>query len=76
MNLHQHARLSPRGRALLVDRILVHGLRVEEAAQAAGVSVRTAYKWLRRFKEEGSAGLMDRSSRQFDLLPVIWSSQK
>ncbi|MCW0456785.1 IS481 family transposase [Xanthomonas sacchari] len=63
MNLHKHARLSPRGRALLVDRILVHGLRVEEAAHAAGVSVRTAYKWLRRFKEEGTAGLMDRSSR-------------
>ncbi|MCW0404763.1 hypothetical protein NB689_000236 [Xanthomonas sacchari] len=63
MNLHQHARLSPRGRALLVDRILVHGLRVEAAAHAAGVSVRTASKWLRRFKEEGTAGLMDRSSR-------------
>jgi Transposase and inactivated derivatives len=46
-----------------VDRILVHGLRVEEAAHAVGVSVRTAYKWLRRFKEEGTAGLMDRSSR-------------
>ena len=35
MNLHKHARLSPRGRALLVDRILVQGLRVEEAAHAA-----------------------------------------
>ncbi|WP_448479054.1 IS481 family transposase [Pseudoxanthomonas mexicana] len=63
MNLHKHARLSPRGRALLVDRILVQGLRVEEAAHAAGVSVRTAYKWLRRFKEEGPQGLVDRSSR-------------
>lgn len=63
MNLHKHARLSPRGRALLVDRILVHGLRVEEAAQAAGVSVRTAYKWLKRFKQEGVEGLADRSSR-------------
>ena len=63
MNLHKHARLTPRGRALLVDRILVHGLRVEEAAQAAGVSVRTAYKWLKRFKEEGLGGLADRSSR-------------
>jgi transposase InsO family protein len=62
MNLHKHARLTPRGRALLVRRIH-HGLRVEEAAQAAGVSVRTAYKWLRRFREEGEAGLMDRSSR-------------
>ncbi len=63
MNLHHHARLSPRGRALLVDRILVQGLRVEEAAQAAGVSVRTAYKWLKRFREEGAPGLFDRSSQ-------------
>ncbi|MNP05564.1 IS2 transposase TnpB [compost metagenome] len=62
MNLHKHARLTPRGRALLIQRML-NGLRVEEAAQAAGVSVRTAYKWLRRFREEGEAGLMDRSSR-------------
>ena len=62
MNLHKHARLTPRGRALLVQRI-GRGLRVEDAAQAAGVSVRTAYKWLRRFREEGEAGLQDRSSR-------------
>lgn len=45
MNLHKHARLTPRGRALLVQRML-NGLRVEDASQAAGVSVRTAYKWL------------------------------
>lgn len=63
MNLHKHARLSPHGRALLVDRILVQGLRVEEAAHAAGVSVRTAYKWLKRFRQEGPGGLVDRSSR-------------
>uniref|UniRef100_UPI0012DFC0A0 leucine zipper domain-containing protein n=2 Tax=Zestomonas thermotolerans TaxID=157784 RepID=UPI0012DFC0A0 len=62
MNLHKHARLTPRGRALLVRRI-EQGLRVEDAAQAAGVSVRTAYKWLRRFRQEGEAGLADRSSR-------------
>ena len=62
MNLHKHARLTPRGRALLVERMLEHGLRVEEAAHAAGVSVRTVYKWLRRFREEGPAGLHDRSS--------------
>ena len=50
VNLHKHARLSARGRALLVDRILVQGLRVE-AAHAAGLSVRTACKWLKRFKK-------------------------
>jgi transposase InsO family protein len=34
-----------------------------EAAEASGVSVRTAYKWLVRYREEGPAGLRDRSSR-------------
>ncbi|WP_146091960.1 leucine zipper domain-containing protein, partial [Xanthomonas codiaei] len=63
MNLHQHARLTPRGRALLVQRIVEHGLRVEEAAHASGVSVRTAYKWLARYRLLREDGLQDRSSR-------------
>jgi transposase InsO family protein len=63
MNVHKNARLTPRGRALLVRRIVEEGLRPVEAAQAAGVSPRTAYKWLRRFETEGWAGLEDRSSR-------------
>ena len=63
MNLHHNARLTPRGRALLVRRITEDGLRPAEAAQAAGVSVRTAYKWLARYRAEGLAGLYDRSSR-------------
>ena len=36
---------------------------VRRAAQAAGLSERTAYKWLRRYREEGLTGLVDRSSR-------------
>ena len=63
MNSHKHARLTPYGRALLVRRMLDEGLRAEEAAQAMGVSVRTAYKWRRRYLAEGEAGLCDRSSR-------------
>ncbi|WP_154582629.1 leucine zipper domain-containing protein, partial [Xanthomonas oryzae] len=63
MNLHKHARLTPRGRALFVQRIVEHGLRVEEAAHASGVSVRTAYKWLARYRLLGEDGLQDRSSR-------------
>ncbi|MBH8372582.1 IS481 family transposase [Pseudomonas aeruginosa] len=62
MNTHKHARLTPHGRALLVQRV-TDGLRVEEAAQAVGVSARTAYKWLKRFREEGAQGLHNRSSR-------------
>jgi len=63
MNNHKNARLTPFSRALLVRRILHEGLRPEEAAQACGVSVRTAYKWLARFRESGAAGLENRSSR-------------
>jgi transposase len=46
-------RVSPNSRALLLKRIVEDGLRVEAAPQAAGVSEHTAYKWLRRFREEG-----------------------
>lgn len=62
MNLHRLARSCPSSRALLVERIGA-GWSVREAAQAAGVSDRTAYKWLRRHREEGVVGLADRSSR-------------
>jgi transposase len=48
MNTHQHARMTVHGRALLVNRILVDGGRVAEAAQSAGISERSAYKWLAR----------------------------
>jgi transposase InsO family protein len=35
---------------------------VAAAAAAAGVSERTAYRWLKRWREEGERGLLDRSS--------------
>jgi transposase InsO family protein len=46
-----------------VRRINDEGWSVGEAAAAAGVSPRTAYKWLGRFEEDGLEGLRDRSSR-------------
>lgn len=63
MNSHKHARLTPKGRALLVSRVLEQGWTVTDASLAAGVSKRTGYKWLARFKAEGEPGLLDRSSR-------------
>ena len=63
MNSHKHARLTAIGRALLVSRVIDEGWPVAEAASAAGISGRTAYKWLARFRAEGAAGLLDRSSR-------------
>ena len=63
MNSHKHARLTPKGRALLVGRVVEEGWTVALACEAAGVSKRTGFKWLARFKTEGAAGLTDRSSR-------------
>jgi len=63
MNSHKHARLTPKGRALLVSRVLDEGWSVGAASEAAGVSKRTGFKWLARFKAEGAVGLADRSSR-------------
>ena len=61
MKLHANARLSPIGRRLLVDRI-DQGWRVTDAAEASGISVRTARKWLARWRAGGELGLVDRSS--------------
>lgn len=63
MNIHSSARTCVASRALLVKRVEAEGWSAKAAASAAGVSVRTAYKWLERFRDEGFAGLRDRSSR-------------
>jgi transposase InsO family protein len=60
---HRTARLNAYGRQLLVQRILIEGWSVPTAARAQGVSRATGYKWVRRFRSEGVAGLTDRSSR-------------
>lgn len=63
MNAHSGARSCRVSRVLLVERITVQGWSVERAAVAAGLSRRSVFKWLRRYREEGPAGLADRSSR-------------
>src|SRR5918996_5646168 len=62
MKLHRNAALSWSGRRRLAERVVVEGWTVSAAAEAAGVSVRCARKWVRRFREEGDAGLRDRPS--------------
>ena len=62
MKVHRNAKTTPHMRALLVDRILVQHWRPTAAAEAAGVSVRTVYKWLARYRFAGRGGLEDRSS--------------
>ena len=62
MKLHANARSCPNSRRLLVDRVLARGWSVTAAAEAAGVSERSAFRWLARWRAEGEPGLLDRSS--------------
>lgn len=62
MKLHGNARTCPHTRLLIVERVLVQRWTVAAAAEAAGVSERTAAKWLARYRSEGRDGLRDRSS--------------
>jgi transposase len=62
MKLHGNGRLSVKGRELLVERVEVAGWSLSAAAEAAGIGDRTARKWLARYRAEGRAGLLDRSS--------------
>jgi len=61
MNVHKNASMTPKGRAHLVKEIERIGLK--PAAQAAGLSPRTARKWQQRFASHGKPGLVDKSSR-------------
>jgi transposase InsO family protein len=62
MKLHANAALSWSGRRLLAERVLVDRWTLTAAAEAAGVSVRCARKWVSRYRLEGVDGLRDRSS--------------
>src|SRR5689334_15895950 len=62
VNVHQNARTTPYIRELMAVR-RGEGWAASEIAEAAGVSVRTVYKWLTRFDRGGSAALAQRSSR-------------
>jgi transposase InsO family protein len=62
MKLHGNAALSWHGRRRLAERVVEQGWTLTAAAEAAGVSVRCARKWVARYREEGELGLRDRSS--------------
>ena len=62
MKIHANARTCPNSRKLLVTRIEEEDWSLMVAAEAAGISERSARKWLSRWRAEGEAGLLDRSS--------------
>lgn len=76
MNVHKNARLTPFGRVRLVKRMLEQAQRPSAAAAAEGVSLRTAYKWLARYRSQGRAGLFDRGSRPRRVRSALTTRQR
>jgi len=62
MHSHPLTRLTPISRERLIQRHIDHGIPLLDLTVRAGISLRTAYKWLARFRQGGSAALADRRS--------------
>ena len=60
--MHRNAPLTPEGRLRLCQRI-EGGWTVAATAKSMNVSRQCAHKWWARYRAEGEAGLLDRSSR-------------
>ncbi|MEV7133543.1 IS481 family transposase [Arthrobacter sp. NPDC093128] len=60
---HANARLTFHGRFLLVERVIGDRRPVAHVAKELGVSRQCAHRWVKRFRAEAEAGLLDRSSR-------------
>jgi transposase InsO family protein len=63
MDYHHHARLTIVRREELAKRVLEGRLSLKEAEAEFKLSRQSAAKWVRRYREQGVAGLRDRSSR-------------
>ena len=60
---HGNALLTPAGRLRLARCVVDDGWPLRRAAERYGVSVTTAQRWSLRYREQGKAGMVDRSSR-------------
>jgi transposase InsO family protein len=62
MNIHSNARTCPNSRATIAAHMKAKAWCADQAF-AMGISVRTGFKWWRRYREGGQGALSDRSSR-------------
>ncbi|MCW2669127.1 MAG: transposase [Frankiales bacterium] len=60
---HRHAPLTELGRLRLAQCIVDDGWPIARAAERFQVSRPTATRWAQRYREQGRAGMADRSSR-------------
>ena len=60
---HANAPLTPAGRLSLARCVVEEGWTLRRAAERFGVSVTTARRWSDRYRAQGEAGMVDRSSR-------------
>ena len=61
--MHKRARTTPWSREDIVRMVLQEGQTLKAAAAAFSVCPKTVRKWVARYRQEGPAGLQDRSSR-------------
>ena len=62
MHTHPNARLTPLSRERLLRRHIDGGEPLANLAAQVGISLRTAYKWLARYRSGGHTSLADRRS--------------
>jgi transposase len=65
MKLHSNAKSCPNCRRVMVQQVLSRRRNAVEVAADFGVSSRTLFKWLHRYRQAGGEGLLDRSSRRY-----------
>ncbi|RWB88042.1 IS481 family transposase [Mesorhizobium sp.] len=63
MNIHKNARLTPLRREDMARDVVEGRLSKADAARTYGVTAKVVARWVERFRIEGSAGMLDRSSR-------------
>jgi transposase InsO family protein len=63
MDNYKHAALRPLGRERMVKLVVEQGWTCKAAGARYGVTGKTVAKWVRRYRQFGSDGLKDRSSR-------------
>src|SRR5437899_11846028 len=63
MNIHKNARLTPLRREEMALSVIECAFSKAHAARVYGVAAKIVARWVERYRSEGRAGMIDRSSR-------------